>query len=196
MIYLKDTCILIGKLDSCELISMLHKYNEIDDIFALTDVVIDELEPGKTVEVKKADKSKSMKRAIEMIYKSNPNYLHIYNVKDDKVYINNFKKIRRAFYGHLKDLKYIKEALRTGEITKEQFDNRSYLYKDYGECSCIAVAIENPDDILIVTEDKGRIFLKTNINLFDKYKESNNIKVIEYDEWKHEFDSKCLKKKA
>jgi hypothetical protein len=50
-------------------------------------------------------------------------------------------------------------------------------------CGCYVGYIE----ICIVSDDKGRISLKPEINLFEKYKESHNIKVLNYDEWLNVF---------
>lgn len=185
MIYLKDTCVLIEEFDTLKIINTANLYKK-KDTFALTDIIIDELYPGKSINVIDAEKSKSLLAGISRLEKSKA--LKTYIIKEDGKYKSNFNKIRKAFYGHLKDVNAVKEALKKGEITPEQFKNRTYLYKDYGECSCIAVAIENPDDIVIVSNDKGRIFLKPNINLFNKYEESNNIKVINYKEWEKIFD--------
>ncbi|WP_160676758.1 hypothetical protein [Clostridium sp. C8-1-8] len=182
MIYLKDTCVLIKKFNSLELINTATMYKETKDTFALTDVILDELRPGKSVNQYDADKSKNLLSGIKILEQSNA--VKTYCVKSDVKYKSNFDKIRRAFYGHLKDPRVIKKALANNEITMEQFKSRSYVYKDYGECSCIAVAMDEPNNICIVSNDKGRIFLKPDINLFDKYKESNKINVFEYDEWK------------
>ena len=186
MIYLKDTCVLIEQFDTLELIRVASIYKDTNDVFALTDIIIDELYPGKSVNECDAEKSKNLLAGINILEESN--LLETYSVKSEGKYKDNFNKIRRAFYGHLKDPKFVKEALAKGEITREQFRSRTYIYKDYGECSCIAVAVENPKDIVIISNDKGRIFLKPNINLFDKYRELNNIQVFNYEEWKKKID--------
>ncbi|MGL5151107.1 MAG: hypothetical protein ACRC7N_11105 [Clostridium sp.] len=187
MIYLKDTCVLIKKFDTSELIRVSSMYKDTNDVFALTDIIIDELYPGKSVNEYDAEKSKNLLAGIKVL--ENSRLLETYSVKDKGKYKENFDKIRRAFYGHLKDPNFVRQALVRGEITKEQFRNRSYIYKDYGECSCIAVAIENPKEISIVSNDKGRIFLKPNINLFKKYRESDSIQVFNYEEWKKNISS-------
>ncbi|WP_195954475.1 hypothetical protein [Clostridium tertium] len=182
MIYLKDTCVLIERFDALELINTTRIYKNTKDIFALTDIIIDELYPGKSVNECNAEKSKSLLSGINILEGSNA--LETYYVKVNGKYKENFERIRRAFYGHLKDPKFVKDALMRGEITRDQFKNRTYVYKDYGECSCIAVAMEDNENISIVSNDKGKIFLKPHINLFNKYKESHDIQVINYDEWK------------
>lgn len=181
MIYLKDTCVLIKKFNTSEIIRVAGIYKDTNDTFALTDIIMDELHPGKSVNEYDAEKSKSLLAGIKVL--ENSHLLETYSVKDSGKYKDNFDKIRRAFYGHLKDPNFIRQALAKGEITKEQFKNRTYIYKDYGECSCIAVAMENPTEIAIVSNDKGRIFLKPAINLFNKYRESDNIQVLDYEEW-------------
>lgn len=187
MIYLKDTCVLIKNFDASELIRVASIYKDTNDVFALTDIIIDELHPGKSVNEYDAAKSKNLLAGIKVL--ENSHLLETYSVKDKGKYKDNFDKIRRAFYGHLKDPNFVRQALAKGEITKEQFKNRTYIFKDYGECSCIAVAIENPEEISIVSNDKGRIFLKPNINLFNKYRESDNIQVFNYEEWEKNISS-------
>lgn len=187
MIYLKDTCVLIKKFDTSEIIRVAGIYKDTNDTFGLTDIIMDELRPGKSVNQCDAEKSKSLLACIKVL--ENSHLLETYLVKDNGKYKDNFDKIRRAFYGHLKDLNFVRQALAKGEITKEQFKNRTYIYKDYGECSCIAVAMENPTEIAIVSNDKGRIFLKPAINLFDKYRESDNIQVFDYEEWEKKIES-------
>ncbi|EOU1611307.1 hypothetical protein CYK82_13830 [Clostridium perfringens] len=182
MIYLKDTCVLIKRFDTLELINIASIYKETKDIFALTDIIKDELYPGKSVNECDAEKSKNLLSGIKVLESSH--VLETYRVKSDDRYKENFDKIRRAFYGHLKDPRFIKTALAKGDITMEQFKKKTYVYKDYGECSCIAVAMEKPKDIIIVSNDKGKIFLKPSINLFEKFKDSHDIQVINYDEWK------------
>lgn len=188
MIYLKDTCIFIKDLDSLNIMKIIDKYKLTEDEFGITDIILDELKPGKAVEKEDAEKSKSMLTMLQIQDKSGK--INKFKVKEDNPYKQNFNNIRKRYYGHLENLNYIKHALNSGEITQEQFKSRSYKYKDYGECSCIAVAMEHPNDVTIVSRDKGRIFMKDDINLFEEYKKECKIRVIEFDEWKEELDNK------
>ncbi|KMK77961.1 hypothetical protein [Alkalihalobacillus pseudalcaliphilus] len=181
MIYLKDTCVFINRFNSLGIIQLLQNYKNSTNSFGVTDIVINELNPGRAVEAADAEKSKSMLGVVNLLEKSRD--LVKYDVETEEKYQKNFQKIRKQFYGHLNDLNFVKKALAKKEITNESFKNRTYKFKDYGECSCIAVAMLEPEEVSIVSDDKGRVFLKPNINLFDKYKESHGIKVLEYEEW-------------
>ncbi|WP_374717478.1 hypothetical protein [Neobacillus sp.] len=181
MIYLKDTCVFINRFNSLGIIQLLQKYKNSSNSFGVTDVVINELNPGRAVDATDAEKSKSMLGVVNLLEKSRD--IVKYDVETEAKYQENFQKIRRQFYGHLNDLNFVKKALANKEISMESFKNRTYKFKDYGECSCIAVAMTEPEEISIVTDDKGRVFLKPDINLFDKYKASHGINVLGYDEW-------------
>ncbi|WP_130055582.1 hypothetical protein [Bacillus thuringiensis] len=185
MIYLKDTCVFINRFNSLSIIQLLQKYKNSPNSFGVTDIVVNELNPGKAVDIADAEKSKSMLSVVNLLEKSHD--IVKYNVAGEEEYEKNFQKIRRQFYGHLNDPKAVKKALANNEITKEAFKNRTYKFKDYGECSCIAVAMLQPEEISIVSDDKGRVFLKPDINLFDKYKQSHGINVLGYEEWVGEF---------
>jgi len=185
MIYLKDTCVFINYFDAFKLLQLLQSYKNSSDTFGITDVVIGELNPGKSVVAEDAEKSKSMLGLIDLLGKSKD--VLKYNVEQEEKYKINFNNIRRRFYGHLDDVQAVKKAVKKGEISQESFKNKTYRRKDVGECSCIAVAMLDPDNINIVSDDKGRVFLKPEINLFDKFVQSNGIRVLEFNEWLDEF---------
>jgi len=152
LIYLKDTCLFINRFTSLGVIELLQSYKESSNKFGITDVVMNELRPGSAVKPEDADKSNSMLGVVNILEKSRD--IKKYDVETDDEYKKNFKKIRKQFYGHLEDINAVKKALKNNEISKAAFKNRSYRYKDYGECSCIAVAMLNPDEVSIVSDDK------------------------------------------
>lgn len=125
MIYLKDACVLIDRFDTLVLINTAKLYKDTKDIFALTDIIIDELYPGRSVEKCRAEKSKELLRGISIL--ENSNAVEIYNVNAAGKYKENFERIRKAFYGHLKDHQFVKDALLRGEIKKDEFKNRTYI---------------------------------------------------------------------
>lgn len=181
LIYLKDTCLFINRFNSLDIIKLLKSYKINSHIFGVTDVIVNELRPGKAVAQAAAEKSEALIGVINTFEKNQS--IKVYNVENAGNYKSNFEKIRKKYYGHLNDVNAIKKALKNKEITQAEFESRSYRYKDYGECSCIAVAMTSPQDIHIVSDDKGRIFLKPNINLFDKYKDSHGINVLDFHQW-------------
>ncbi|MGL6031888.1 MAG: hypothetical protein ACRC0Q_06950 [Kurthia gibsonii] len=184
MIYLKDTCVFINKLNPTSILDIMNLLKQRKEYLGVTNVILNELIPGKSIPMDDAEKSQSILTSLGFV-KNSKNFIE-YDVEKEEEFSKNFKRIRRRFYGHLSNLESVRKALINGEISKESFDNRTYLNKDCGECSCIAVAITNPEEFVIVSDDKGRVFLKPDINLFDKYKESHKIQVLNYDEWHKE----------
>lgn len=55
-----------------------------------------------------------------------------------------------------------------------------------GECELIAIAQVSDDKHQIVTNDKGRVFLHPEQNLFDEYASKNGLMVLNSDEWLRE----------
>lgn len=182
MNFLKDTCVLIKKINcGTEILNVVNHCKDNGDKFCITDVVFEELNPGGSVKKEDAERSIDIIKALEISMKAK--LVKKIDVKVHEKYKNNFDRIRARYYDHLLDSSTIKEKLQAGEITKEQVKNKSYLRKDYGECSCIAVAMESPEEYVIVSNDKGRIFLKDDINLFNIYRDSHNIKVWDFNQW-------------
>jgi len=68
--------------------------------------------------------------------------------------------------------------IQKGKIRPEE--RKSFKYKDLGECSLIAIALENVSSNIIVTNDKGKIYLKPYENIFDFYPD---VKVMNYKEF-------------
>lgn len=189
MIYLKDTCVFINKLNPTIIIDILSQLKQRKEYLGVTNIILNELVPGKSIPKDDAEKSQIIITSLDFM--KNSKSFREYDVEKEQVYSKNFKDIRRRFYGHLDNVESIRRAILNGEISRESIKNKSYMNKDKGECSCIAVAITNPEEFLIVSEDKGRVFLKPDINLFDKYKKSHNIQVLNYDEWHKEIYSEA-----
>lgn len=181
--YLKDTCVLIDSINCGEeIINVARHCQNNGKNFCVTDIVIDELTPGRKVPEAQAEVSKGIKNGIQVAILGK--IIKKFDVLSDKSkYKSNFNKIRKKYYGHLKDRGFIQEQIKLGNITKEQAKSKGFRYKGYGECSCIAVAMDNPQKYIIVTNDKGAITLKPKINLFKKYNETHGIIVWDYNEW-------------
>lgn len=52
-----------------------------------------------------------------------------------------------------------------------------------GECELIAIAKASKEEHQIVTNDKGRVFLHPEQNLFDEYAAEIGLTVLNSDEW-------------
>ncbi|MTI49722.1 MAG: hypothetical protein FH761_17970 [Firmicutes bacterium] len=190
--FIKDTCVFIGKIKvGSEILNIATHCKKMNKELCVTDIVLDEIPPGRTLREKEPDKAKlaqdlanSLDNSVKM------GLINVLGVKGTGKYQKNYKDIRDRYYRKLSDPRHLREMIKNGECTKNE---AKYLkYKDAGECSCIAVAMEYPNDYIIVTEDKGRIFMRKEINLFEVYKESHNIQVWSYDEWAEETNYESL----
>ncbi|HDK7140067.1 TPA: hypothetical protein PTV74_003948 [Clostridium botulinum] len=167
-----DTCTLINKLNSpMKLISLACNLKDKKEYLCITDIIFDELQITPNLE---KEQKKISTGIINVIERQN-NIINIISLKDNKTYKENLQNIRKRFYSDVTDVKKIRKLLQEGKIKKEQV--KSLRNKDLGECSLIAVAITDPNNHLIVTEDGGNIIIKPGINLFEKYKEEYNINV-------------------
>ena len=93
------------------------------------------------------------------------------------------KKIRRRFYDWMKDPNYLKVLIAQGKISESDIKKKGFRNKDMGECELIAIAKVAPDKHQIVTNDKGRVFLHPEQNLFDEYASEIGLAVLSSDEW-------------
>lgn len=191
MKYLKDTCVFIYKIDTAsEILDVARHCENIGSKLCVTSTVMEELSPGPRVPKEKAEKSKDIKQYLEFGCESK--IVNIINIDESDKYKSNLKDIRRRYYDHLRDPDELNELVEKGLYTREQVRSKWFRNKDMGECSCIAIAMENTEDFVIVTDDKGRIFLKPDINLFEIYKDSHNIRVLNYEQWISETEYKLM----
>lgn len=178
MEYLKDTCIFIKYLNSgSKIIGAASHLRSAECKLSVTDKVHNEMTPGPHVPKENAETAQEIYNTINMCINSNIVGLH--KVADDNRYQENLKDIREKYYGK-PNRSMLERAKRKG-ISKSELVN-NIKKKDMGECSCIAIAMEH-DDMTIVTNDKGRVYMREDIKLFEIYSEKHGIKVLNYDEW-------------
>ena len=70
-----------------------------------------------------------------------------------------------------------------GTISLDDIKKKSFRKKDLGECELIAIAKASEDAYEIVTDDKGRVFLHPEQNLFDDSAVGIGLTVLNSDEW-------------
>ena len=90
----------------------------------------------------------------------------------------------------MKDDRYLQLLIEDGKLTEEEIKKKSFRNKDLGECELIAIAKTSTDDYEIVTNDKGRVFLHPEQNLFDDYASNEGLIVLSSDEWLKKIDYK------
>lgn len=180
--YLKDTCVLKHNIDTGDKIYKVAQHcKECGKQFSVTDYVLDEIKPGKSVDVENAKHSTNLLSGLEGAV--NSKVISKIEIDSNQVYKKNFRDIRRRYYYWISDTEYLKKLVDEGSMTLEEVRSKGLKYKDYGECSCIAVAMEDPKKYIIVSNDKGAVYKHPSINLFQKYTKSHDIQVMTYDEW-------------
>ena len=88
------------------------------------------------------------------------------------------KKIRKRFYDWMKDPNYLRHLIEQGKISNDDIKKKSFRNKDMGECELIAIATVSSDEYQIVTNDKGRVFLHPEQNLFNEY--ASELGLVQY----------------
>ncbi len=182
MAYLKDTCVFLYKINNAEEILNVAKHcKNINSKLCITSTVMRELIPGVRVPEVESERSRDIIQYLEFGNKSK--ILDIIDIDNNEKYKKNLENIRRRYYDHLRDPDMLRELVESGKYTRDEVKSKWFRNKDMGECSCIAIAMENPDEFIIVTDDKGKVFLKPYTNLFDIYSNSHKIKVLNYEQW-------------
>ena len=103
---------------------------------------------------------------------------------DGNVFKENYKNIRRRHYGWMTKVDYCKKLIRKGVLDEKEYQSKLFKLKDCGECSLIAIALTAPNDYIIISEDKGKVYKHPDVNIFDIYKDKD-ILIVTYDKWKY-----------
>lgn len=180
MRYLNDTCVFLHKIstdmDFFDIVAYVNKCNE---LFCITDVVYEEIKPGIFIEDDNRKKSKELCNCID-IYRNN-GHIEFIEINKNSKYQKNYEDIRKKYYGHLYDRKQLKKYVDSGEYSIDEV--KRLKYKDCGECSCLAVAMENPEFYTIISDDKGLITLKPDTNIFKIFERKHKVKIYKYETW-------------
>ena len=180
MKHLFDTCTFLNELfEPTKLIEVMKSVNNNRDNFLVTDIVMDELVVTKNLTKEQVKISTGIINTLEMGFKSYEN-VNAISISSNKRYKDEFDKIRFAHYFHVSQKELVRRV-KAGEITKEKANKLKS--KDKGECACIAIAITEPNEFMIVSEDDGKIVEFPEKNIFEIYKKSNKIKVYKYVAW-------------
>ena len=98
------------------------------------------------------------------------------------------KKIRKKFYSWMSDINYLNLLISQGIISADDIKKKSFRNKDLGECELIAIAKLAKDKYQIVSNDKGRVFLHPDQNLFDEYASDIGLTILSSEEWLNKID--------
>ena len=183
MYYLVDTNVFLHAICN-EIFTVASLCKESEQEIAITETILNELEPGYYLEIE--DKSaKNTYNAVHNLTLGTMGIKIIRLVKLEEIpgAKEELNKIRQRFYGWMNDVNYLKSLISQGKISKSDIRKKSFRNKDMGECELIAIAKVSNGEHQIVTNDKGRVFLHPEQNLFDEYASEIGLTVLNSDEW-------------
>ena len=183
MYYLVDTNVFLHSICN-EIFTVANLCKENNQDVTITETILNELEPGYYLEIE--DKTaKEAYNAVRNLTFGTMGIQIIRLVKLEEIpgAKEELKKIRQRFYGWMRDGNYLKTLISQGVITENDIKKKSFRNKDMGECELIAIAKASSDEHQIVTNDKGRVFLHPEQNLFDEYASEIGLTVLNSDEW-------------
>lgn len=183
MYFFVDTNVFLHSIcDKIFAIADLCKKNETE--ITVTETILNELEPGYYLELE----DETAKNAYNAVY--NLTYgtmgikaIRIVKLDDIPGAKEELKKIRKKFYSWMSDTNYLNLLISQGVITADDIKKKSFRNKDLGECELIAIAKTAEDEYQIVTNDKGRVYLHPEQNLFDDYASGIGLTVLSSEEW-------------
>lgn len=183
MYYLVDTNVFLHSIcDTVFTVADLCKKNETE--ITVTETILNELEPGYYLEIK----DETAKNAYNSVYNLTYGTMGVKAIRMVKLddipgAKEELKRIRKKFYSWMSDINYLNLLISQNVITAEDIKKRSFRNKDLGECELIAIAKTAEDEYQIVTNDKGRVFLHPDQNLFDEYASDIGLTVLGSEEW-------------
>ena len=183
MYYLVDTNVFLHAInDDIFSVADLCKKNGTD--ITITDTILKELKPGYYLE-QEDQTAKDIYTAVYNLTYGTMGMKVIRKVALDDIpgAKEELKKIRTRFYGWMRDNEYLKHLISQGKILREDIKKESFRNKDMGECELIAIAKCSADQYEIVSNDKGRVFLHPDQNLFDSYAIDAGLIVISSENW-------------
>ena len=184
MYYLVDTNIFLWAIKE-KIYDVANDCKKINKDIVITSTILNELEPGN-------DKSKEDPSLRDV-------YVQVNNLVTGgmgaklitKVDISTipkakaeYQKIRNRFYSWMGDADYLKQLIDNNKLTEKEIKSSTFRNKDKGECELIALAIADPENYnMIVSDDKGRVYVHPEQNLFDDYAVQNGVNVIVSKQW-------------
>lgn len=186
MYYLVDTNVFLHAIcDEIYMVTNICKENHRE--VTITETILKELEPGYYLEME----DQSIKETYTTVHNLALGTMGIKTIRLVKLQQipgaeKEFNKIRKRFYGWMTDYNYLSHLVAQGKISEDDIKKKSFRNKDVGECELIAIAKVTPDEHQIVTNDKGRVFLHPEQNLFDEYATGFGLSVLSSDEWLHQ----------
>lgn len=183
MYYLVDTNVFFHSIcDKIFAIADLCKKNETE--ITVTETILNELEPGYYLELEDETTKDVFNSVYNLTYGTmGIKAIRIIKLEDIPGAKEELRNIRKKFYSWMNDINYLNHLISKGVITADDIKKKSFRNKDLGECELIAIAKTAEDEYHIVTNDKGRVFLHPEQNLFDDYASDIGLTVLSSEEW-------------
>lgn len=183
MYYLVDTNVFLHAIND-KIFSVAEVCRKNGTEITITETILNELEPGYYLESGDPT-ARQVYTAVNNLARGTMGFKVIRLLKIDDVpgAKAELKKIRTRFYSWMRDPAYLQKLISEGIITAEDVKKNSFRNKDMGECELIAIAKTCEDDCDIVSNDKGRVFLHPNQNLFDEVASNEGLIVISSEDW-------------
>lgn len=183
MYYLVDTNVFLHVIDS-DIYGVADLCKKSGKDITITQTILNELDPGYYRESEDIS-SREIYTAVSNLVTGARGMKIIKMIKVEEVAgaVQELKKIRKRYYGWMRDPDYLNILIQRGDITREDVKKPSFRNKDLGECELLAIAKVSSGEYVIITNDKGRVFLHPDQNLFDLYAEDSEVKMLTGEDW-------------
>lgn len=183
MYYLVDTNVFLHAICD-EIFTVANLCKENGQEISITETILNELEPGYYLEIEDETAKNAYNSVHHLTYGTmGIKVIRLVKLEEISEAKEELKKIRRRFYSWMTDVEYLKKLISEGRISESDIKKKSFRKKDMGECELIAIAKVLKNEYQIVTNDKGRVFLHPEQNLFDEYASEIGLTVLSSDEW-------------
>ncbi len=183
MYYLVDTNVFLHAIDD-KIFSVANLCKENNQEVTITETILNELDPGYYLELEDATAKETYNAVHNLVFGTmGIKVIRLVKLEDIPGAKEELKKIRKRFYSWMRDPAYLKKLIDEGKISADDIKKKSFRNKDLGECELIAIAKASLEEHHIVTNDKGRVFLHPEQNLFDEYAIEIGLTVLNSDEW-------------
>lgn len=186
MYYLVDTNVFLHVINS-NIYSVADLCKKNNNDITITETILNELDPGYYRENEDAS-SKEIYTAIYNLVMGTwgVKVIRMIRLSDIEGAEAELKKIRKRFYGWMRDPEYLKKLIDEGKLPIEDIKKKSFRNKDLGECELLAIAKASSGQYRIVTNDKGKVYQHPDQNLFDTYANDSSVILVTGEAWLNE----------
>lgn len=183
--HLFDTCTIKHKIcNKTMLLATIKCCSSHCDTFAMSEIILRELVPPsekpEDCDEEQYQAAKDINTFVKLYAKTKQ--IKVINTMSSDNVLRNLNDIRERYYGWMTRPKSLKRLIQNGELSECEVRSKSFRYKDMGECSLIAIALESPHLYIIVSDDQGKVYKHPYINIFDIYKDKG-LTICKFKDW-------------